>query len=444
MGGNCSHCNPTAVKEIFKRIFLGQAIAFLNSLTGVFTTKLVNNNASYPVLQSVTAYVFILTVYMPLYLFFLYKFRNTKFSNYRFLNHWWKYIILAVVDLEANYCAVYAYQFTDMLSVQLLNCFTIPCVLVLSFFLLKMKFAMTHILGCIIAVGGMALLIGFDADGVSRSDKGAKPVLGDMLALISAALYATSNVLTEWFVKPKKSKGLIEILNDPTDEYAEELNEGPDEPVEGNGGKPKKCRVGVEPTAMDERSVERRAESGESETNHTGSGNGTVVKSRQRDGEGFVEGETVGEDEVEELPRVPVYIPVIENLAMMSLFATLFAIIQFFAAEWKTFKPERENWTDMDWLFQLLFGLTMLLLYTGMPALFIVSSAAFANISMLAMNVYSIIWNVAFFKIYPTSLFFAAYVIIIVGTVIFNLSDVFTIPFCTRFNYPCGKPSTLK
>lgn len=387
-----SGCSFGAIKEMLKRILVGQVVAFLNSLTGVSTTELANDNASYSVLQCLTSYLFILAFYGPGFLFLLYKFRYRRFSDFKFFDMWWKYAILAFADLEANYVVVLAYQYTNMMSAQLLGCFTVPCVLVLSFFILRMKFALTHIAGGVIAIGGLVFLIALDADGLSRNQSGGnKEVLGDILCLISSALYATSNVLTELFVKPSKQANLFARCRKPDRESM------------ANDGAP----------ALQQPQGEESAEQVDAE---------------------------IELEIVEDLPKVPVYIPVVENLALMSLFATVFATIQFFAAEWKTFKPNRSAWTNRDWLFQMVFGVSMLLLYTLMPLLFIVSSAAFANISLLTANIYGIIWNVTIFKVYPTKLFFVSYIIIVVGILLYNLTDVVRIPFCARWNYPCGDP----
>lgn len=376
---------------MLKRVVLGQALAFLNSLTGVSTTKLVNSNASYPVLQSVTAYAFIFAFYLPAFLFILYKYRAQRFSNFRFFNRWWKYAILAVIDLEANYVVVLAYQYTNMISVQLLSCFTVPCVMVLSFFVLRMKFALTHVVGGVIAIGGLVLLIALDADGLSRSERGSQEVLGDILCLISSSLYATSNVLTEWFVKPSKPAFIFNCCSGNR-----------------NGEAKDEATPALPSTDIQEPSSIYLEE-------------GEIYAS-------------------EDHPKVPVFIPVVENLAMMSSFALLFSTMQFFAVEWKTFKPHRSSWTGQDWLFQMVFGVTMLLVYTAMPIMFIISSAAFANISLLTANIYGIIWNVTIFKVYPTKLFFVSYVIIAVGILLYNLTDIVRIPFCARWNYPCGDP----
>lgn len=75
----------------------------------------------------------------------------------------WKYFLLAVVDVEANYLIVYAYQFTNLTSIQLLNCFTIPVVMLLSWCFLSVRYVVSHIIGVAICLLGVALIIYADA-----------------------------------------------------------------------------------------------------------------------------------------------------------------------------------------------------------------------------------------------------------------------------------------
>ena len=49
--------------------------------------------------------------------------------------------MLSIADVEANYFVVKAYSYTSITSVMLLDCFTIPCVMVLSCVFLKAKVA---------------------------------------------------------------------------------------------------------------------------------------------------------------------------------------------------------------------------------------------------------------------------------------------------------------
>lgn len=52
---------------------------------------------------------------------------------------WWRYALLSIADVEANYFVVLAYQYTSITSVMLIDCFTIPCVMLLSRCFLHVK-----------------------------------------------------------------------------------------------------------------------------------------------------------------------------------------------------------------------------------------------------------------------------------------------------------------
>lgn len=289
-----------------------------------------------------------------------------------------------------------AFQYTNMVSVQLLLCFTIPCVLVLSFFLLKMRFTVTHIIGCVVATGGLTLHILLHADGAMSTTDGPNVVKGDLLTLLAAALYGTTNVLAEWFIKPQKKKGTT----------SPNVAEG----------------VGVENGA---------------ENNVPDAG------VRERDLTSPVMDQRLDAEQAERLPVVPKFIPLVETLCCMSGCALVFATIQFFAVEWRTFSVGRSTWTGEDWFYQMMFGVSMLVLYTGMQSLFLMTSAAFANISLLATSLYGIIWEIFFFGAFFTPVFFASYAIIISGVLMYNLSDVHW-GWCPDANYICGEPRVVR
>ncbi|KAG8348409.1 hypothetical protein TRVL_00768 [Trypanosoma vivax] len=386
------------IRLVVLHLLLGQLVAFLNSLTGVFTTLLVNNGTSYPLLQSTTAYGFIFTVYSPLFLILYYRHRHARFSNFIFLSRPWRYAILAVIDVQANFVVVKAFQYTNLVSVQLLSCFTIPFAICLSFFVLGMRFAVTHVAGCIVATGGFVLLVLLDADGVSRDDVGSSVVKGDLLCVLGASLYALSNVLTEYFIKPRDTTDRLNRL----EEASNLVLWHPVTPaVAGDGSQPL---------------PEQEADTG-------------VIELRQLEQSQPFEGSGV---------EVPLYIPIVQNLACMSGFALVFSSIQFFSLEWIEFNAERERWSGKDCLYHVLFGLSMLMVYTGLPSLFLITSAVFANVSLLSTSVYGIVWNVTIFHIYPTPVFWGAFVIIILGSLLYSLSDK-RWPWCPRANYPCDK-----
>ncbi|PIK50230.1 putative solute carrier family 35 member F2-like [Apostichopus japonicus] len=114
----------------------------------------------------------------------------------------WKYLIVALIDVEANYLVVKAYQYTTLTSIQMLDCITIPVVLFLSICILNVRYRWTHITGVVICMVGLGGLILVDAL-TGRSDHGDPPkkLLGDMLCLLGASLYGFSNVAEEYAVR---------------------------------------------------------------------------------------------------------------------------------------------------------------------------------------------------------------------------------------------------
>ncbi|KAJ0872229.1 putative solute carrier family 35 member SLC35F1/F2/F6 [Helianthus annuus] len=84
---------------------------------------------------------------------------------------WYYYLLLGLVDVEANYLVVKAYQYTSITSIMLLDCWSIPSVILLTWLFLKTKYS------------------------------GSNPIKGDFLVVAGATLYAVSNVSEEFFVK---------------------------------------------------------------------------------------------------------------------------------------------------------------------------------------------------------------------------------------------------
>ncbi|ODM92239.1 Solute carrier family 35 member F1 [Orchesella cincta] len=113
----------------------------------------------------------------------------------------WKYALVALVDAEANFAVGKAYQFTTLTSVQLLDCFTIPTVLSLSWLVLRIRYKVPHILGVSICLLGVSCLVWADIEEGKPLAQGKDRFLGDMLCLAGAFLYGISNVAQEFVVK---------------------------------------------------------------------------------------------------------------------------------------------------------------------------------------------------------------------------------------------------
>lgn len=173
-----------------KAIALGQILSLLVTCTGLTSSVLARNGIDAPTTQSLLNYILLATVYGSI---LVYRRKVIQIP-------WWTYFMLAIFDVEANYLAVKAYQYTSITSVMLLDCWTIPCVLVLTWLALKTRYATGHLLGVAICVGGLILVIFSDVHAQDRSG-GSNVILGDTLVLGASMLYAITNVSEEFAVK---------------------------------------------------------------------------------------------------------------------------------------------------------------------------------------------------------------------------------------------------
>lgn len=107
--------------------------------------------------------------------------------------------------MEGNYFIVLAYQYTTMLSAQLINFWAIVVVVVLSFIFLRVRYHITQVLGIIVCIGGMGILIASDhITGTNGGDvtKG-NQLKGDLFALLGASFYGFTNTGEEYFVSTR-------------------------------------------------------------------------------------------------------------------------------------------------------------------------------------------------------------------------------------------------
>ncbi|VDK77980.1 unnamed protein product [Litomosoides sigmodontis] len=197
-GIDCSPCcSNDNFRRTFRNIVYGQILSLCLCGTGVSSQLLSNRGVKTPTAQTFLNYFLLSFVYGTMLVFR--KGENAFLPVLK--KHGWRYLLLAIVDVEANYIIVYAYQFTNLTSIQLLDCSTIPMVLLLSWLFLSTRYLLTHIIGVGICLVGIAVLIWADAlDGKGASGD-ANRVLGDILCLIASILYAVGNVGEEFLVK---------------------------------------------------------------------------------------------------------------------------------------------------------------------------------------------------------------------------------------------------
>ncbi|KAI9531907.1 hypothetical protein NQZ68_036708 [Dissostichus eleginoides] len=183
--------------RLLKTLLMGQVCSLLICGTAVSCQYLADAKVETPMLQSFLNYAMLLLVYTSI----LCTRKGDRNILHILKTKWWKYLLMGVADVEANYTVVKAYQYTTLTSIQLLDCFVIPVLMVLSWFFLKTRFRPVHLVSVGVCMLGVGAMVG--ADILAGRDQGSTSsvVLGDGLVLLSAVLYAISNVCQEQTVK---------------------------------------------------------------------------------------------------------------------------------------------------------------------------------------------------------------------------------------------------
>ncbi|KAI8092649.1 uncharacterized protein BX664DRAFT_277039 [Halteromyces radiatus] len=116
----------------------------------------------------------------------------------------------SIVDVQANVLAVIAFKNTSVLSALIISSWTLPCIMLLSAHFLKTRYQPIHFFGVSLCLLGLSLLIWGDTM-TTRDDS---PIadhswIGDLICLISATLYAISNVTEEYLVHYFSTSGFL-------------------------------------------------------------------------------------------------------------------------------------------------------------------------------------------------------------------------------------------
>ncbi|XP_050256031.1 uncharacterized protein LOC126701734 [Quercus robur] len=180
---------------------LGQFLSLLITSTGFTSSELAKGGINVPTSQSFLNYLLLAIVYGSIV---IYRKKALKAK-------WYYYMPLGLVDVEANYLVVMAYQYTSMTSVMLLDCWSIPSVMFLTWFFLKTKYRFRKITGVIVCIAGLVLVVFSDVHAGDRAG-GSNPRKGDAIVIAGATLYAVSNVSEEFLVKNADRVELMAML----------------------------------------------------------------------------------------------------------------------------------------------------------------------------------------------------------------------------------------
>ncbi|XP_029281133.1 solute carrier family 35 member F1 [Cottoperca gobio] len=185
-------------RELLVSLALGQVLSLLICAISLTSKYLADDfHANTPLFQSFLNYILLFLVYTTTL-----AVRQGEGNLLAILKQrWWKYMILGLIDIEANYMVLKAYQHTTLSSVQLLDCFVIPVVLLLSWFFLLVRYKAVHFAGTGLCLLGVGCMVGADMLLGRQQGLGEQKLFGDLLVLGGATLYGISNVCEEFIVK---------------------------------------------------------------------------------------------------------------------------------------------------------------------------------------------------------------------------------------------------
>jgi solute carrier family 35 protein F1/2 len=127
----------------------------------------------------------------------------------------WRYFLVSLVDLEANFFFILAYQYTSIVSIQLLDCFSLPCVILISVMFFNGSYKNFQFIAVAVCIAGVVLLVLADHHYQSTESSRASPLIGDLFALLGASMYALSSTLVEKISKSEfgsRSKNVSVVI----------------------------------------------------------------------------------------------------------------------------------------------------------------------------------------------------------------------------------------
>ncbi|KAK9234798.1 hypothetical protein V1525DRAFT_411917 [Lipomyces kononenkoae] len=176
----------------------GQILSLCIVATNTFTTYLTNDGNNIPAFQTLFNYVILNLLFTP---YTIYRYGFKKYAKL-LVHDGWKFFILSFADVEGNYFVVKAYQYTNLLSAELLDNWAIAVVVVLSILFLKVRYRWNQIAGIVVCIVGMVLVVMGDLL-TDKNYPAVDMVKGDLFVILGATCYGVSNTLEEFFVSKR-------------------------------------------------------------------------------------------------------------------------------------------------------------------------------------------------------------------------------------------------
>ncbi|XP_059613706.1 solute carrier family 35 member F1-like [Phlebotomus argentipes] len=185
--------------SVWRTILIGQVCSVLCSVLAFFSHHFtVNLHLAIPTGQNYLHYILLCAVFTT----WLACRRGDKGLISVAKARGYRYILLGFIDVQANTLLATSYQFTTLVSIQLLDCVALPIALALSCLTLGVRFRFVHIVGVSVCLMGVGCLVWAGVGATKATgDAQQSQLVGDMLCLGGAVLFAVVVVLQELVVK---------------------------------------------------------------------------------------------------------------------------------------------------------------------------------------------------------------------------------------------------
>ncbi len=144
------------------------------------------------------------------------------FKNIQLHSPWYFYLILAFLDVQANYFVVLSFQYTSLINTNLLTSLSIISVMTTSKIILKKVFRAYHFVGSFLVLLGASFIVSsdFHLRGEPPSEQKALGVVnihhlhlrGDLFAITAALLFGFNDALAEYCIEVSTVEEYLAML----------------------------------------------------------------------------------------------------------------------------------------------------------------------------------------------------------------------------------------
>lgn len=185
-------------RSVWRAIILGQILSLCVCLLGYISHYLANTSQlQIPTGQNYIHYVLLCAVFTTSM-----AFRHGEKGLISVLKkRGYRYILIGLIDVQANTLLATSHQYTTLTSIQLLDCVAIPVTLALSCLVLGVRFRFVHILGVSVCLMGVGCLVWTGIGKSTNELDNQNQLVGDMFCLGGAVLFSVISILQELTVK---------------------------------------------------------------------------------------------------------------------------------------------------------------------------------------------------------------------------------------------------